>query len=240
MSFSRLGFVLLCFTLVLAGFGCKKPEARKDLRTALTQTPSLNIPKIAAPTPAAYKSKGDTEGAPEVMIVRQAIKNLAQADSFRATLIIPAPDGKARGEMEFVRGKGMHAGLSFPGAPGAEFYLKTNQLVFRSGTSSWQDIGSSEQGVQIRQLFQQAFPTVESTSTTFISKSARFLNIKEDKDRNCKMYEFSQYTLAGDKQRVKVCIQNSLPVYVSTPVADGDLEATYRDFNQTIPLDFPL
>lgn len=240
MSFSRFGIALLCSSLVLAGFGCKKPEARKDLRNALAQAPAFTVPKITAPTPSPYKSKGDTEGAPEVMTVRQAVKNLAQADSFRATIIIPAPDGTARGEMEFVRGKGMHAGLSFPGAPGAEFYLKANQLVFRSGTSSWQNIGASEQGVQIRRLFQQAFPTVESTSTAFISKSARFTSIKDDPSRNCKMYEFNQYTLTGDKQRVKVCIQNSLPIYVSTPVADGDLETTYRDFNQTIPMDFPL
>jgi mevalonate kinase len=111
----------------------------------------------------------------------------------------------------------VNAGLTFPGAPGAEFYIKNNQLVFRSGTTSWQDISFNEQGAEIRRLFQQTFPSSEATSTTFISKSARFTSIKDDRSRGCKMYEFTQYTLQGEKQKAKVCIKDSVPVYVSTP-----------------------
>ncbi|MBM3204454.1 hypothetical protein FJZ48_00520 [Candidatus Uhrbacteria bacterium] len=256
MSRRHLAFMLSCScALVLFGFGCKKsapvgvvPEPIIHLQPVGTPvplpkatppssaTPEPKKPNVTTPSPQTPPAHDDYSDQ-QIIYLRKVMANLNSASSFRADLTIPSDDNVASGTIEFVRSVGLHGLLSIGGSLQAEVYIVGADVLFRSNTSTWTNIGNTTEGAQVKQLFQSTLSGTDQAGIT-ISETARFSPTKDDPS-GCRLYSFTQYTPEGNKLPLKVCVKNDLPVSISSPAAGGTVEIRYRDFNQWITISPP-
>jgi hypothetical protein len=248
MSFSRSFPLVVSFAaLTLFGFGCKKaqPLAVAPLPSLFaSSTPMVGVlPSPRAGTTSAPTPQGAVRKAlaPEIGILRQIMRNLEQATSFHAGLAMQTAEGTANGRIAFVRAKGLHGTMHTSSGEFAELALIGDQIFFRSGTSTWDNLTNLPEGEEVKGLFQDALFASEASSTTpFISNSAKIESTTQDPS-GCTLYTFTQ-SISSVKRRYKICVKNSLPTFISSALIDGtdEMKITYSDVNQPVDLESPL
>lgn len=235
--------VIPLFFLVFAGFGCKK-------RTTGTlypvpsisgggQTATTDVPPIYVKDP--NKPKDQESGThPDILTLRQVMKNLVAAQSFRAKMTIPTDGGIMNGEVEFARAKGLHGLLTLPNQSKTEIYLIGDDILFRANTSSWTNLAFTPEGTRLAALFGSAFSLQGSGTTSTISDSARINSVTDDPS-GCKLYVFQQPVAGtGLRERVEICVKDNLPTFFRVGTQGGDVEVMYQDFNQQINIVSPI
>lgn len=234
-------FLVPIFFLVFAGFGCKKRTTG-----TLYPVPSISGGVKATTTPPVYvkdpnKPKDQEPGLnPDIVTLRQVMKNLVAAQSFRAKMLIPTEEGQMNGDIEFARGKGLHGVLNLPNQSTTEIYLMGNDILFRANTSSWTNLAFTPEGVRMAALFSSAFSLQGAGTTSTISDSARMTSITDDPS-GCKLYVFQQPVGGtGLTERVQICVKDNLPMFFRVRTQAGDVEVAYRDFNQKIDIIRPV
>jgi hypothetical protein len=244
MSFSQLsrtGLITLLLVLTLSGFGCKKRPAGPSVTQSLLESDQLTAFATPNPEPERpkYKSKekGDRGTPPEVVEMRQTLRNLGETDRFRATMIIPAAEGKATGELEYVKSQGFHGTLSINDRFISEIYKIDDQLYFRHGTSTWQNLTNDDNAKLAASGFEQALKLPDDPAGA-IRDNTRITKTENDPS-GCKAYDFWQINNEGQKETYRFCIKNGYPVSIIKKTRDGDLEIRYRDINATITLTTP-
>lgn len=237
---SRAGLIVLFLVLSLSGFGCKK-VTQPTMTDSLLQSDQLTTFATPNPEPEAprYKSKerGDRVTPPEVIEMRQTLRNLGEADRFRATLFIPAPEGKAKGELEYVRNQGFHGTLSINDQFISELYSLNGQLYFRHGTSSWENLTNDESAKLAASGFEQALKLPDDPSGA-LRDNTRVTKTENDPS-GCKAYELWQINTSGDKETYRFCIKDGYPTSIIKKTRDGDLEIRYRDLDASFKLVAP-
>lgn len=237
---SRTGLTFLLLVLSLSGFGCK-PRTSPTMTQSFLESDQLTTFATPNPEPVTptYKSKkkGDRVTPPEVIEMRQTLRNLSEADRFRATLFIPAPEGKAKGELEYVRDQGFHGTLSINDQFISEIYSLKGQLYFRHGTSTWENLTNDESAKLAASGFEQALKLPDDPSSA-LRDNTRVTKTENDPS-GCKAYELWQINNNGDKETYRFCIKDGYPVSIIKKTRDGDLEIRYRDLDATIKLTAP-
>lgn len=243
------GLLILMGLLVLGGFGCKKqpvPTFHPDLYKTVSSSASANAaPQNTNELPANFghipipPEKADRYVPAEIVYLRQVLKNFANADSFRANMTFPSSDGITTGEIEYAKGKGLHGVLHIPGNNQTEVYLIGQDVFFRSNTSSWLNLVGTTEGTRTSLLFLSAFSIGSNASSTYISDSARIIDVKEQPS-GCKMYNFTQYTVSATKETLHICVKDNLPTFVSVDTKNGGIDTSYRDYNTAIDIVSPV
>lgn len=244
----RTRFSLLLVSLCLlafCGFGCKKQTGYRTYALPSSFT-DARVPTAdsSAPPPATidpHKPKDVEHGTdPDIILLRQVMKNLMAASSFRANMTIPTDNGTLNGDIEFARGKGLHGVLHLPNQSTTEIYLVNQQILFRSGTSSWANLTNTTDGLRLASLFSSAFSLKADSTSTSISDSSRILNVSDDPS-GCTLYTFEEPLLGTTSyETTKICVKDNLPQYFRIGTVNGDIVVTYRDFNTDIPVSSPL
>jgi hypothetical protein len=236
----RLGLIALFLILSLSGFGCKQ-RARPSVSQSLLESNQLTSFATPNPEPEApryvSKEKGDRMTPPEVVEMRQSLRNLSEAERFRATLTIPSPEGKARGELEYVQSQGLHGTLFINEQFVSELYNLNNQLYFRHGSSSWENLTGSEEAQDTANGFKEALQFSNDPNAS-IRENTRVTKTENDPS-GCKAYTFWQINTSGNKENYRFCIKDSYPVSIVKKTSDGDLEIRYHDINAKINLVMP-
>lgn len=242
ISFRFPLFLGLSALLLFSGFGCKKsPPPFKpqslDLRV-LTPTQNNAAPHKNPVTESETQKITASQIAPEIIYVRQILRNLTKTKSFRASMIIPTAQGTAKGEVEFSKDKGFHGTLQLPSGTSTEIYaLNGNTIYFRANTSSWINMSGTTEGKQAALLFQTAFSVTNDNADTQISDQAKFVSMSDDPE-GCRSFSIDQSTVVTP-QLFELCVKNELPVRISLPVEQGRVEVRYRDYNQPIDIHVP-
>ncbi len=241
-SFAYLSMLL---GLSLFGFGCKQPSYKTDQPTnwrGLIQGAPLAKPAVKrAVAPSVDRKPFFDKITPlplELPVLRQALKNLATATSFRATLILPPADGQTvtmQGELTFNRNQGFLGTIRITPHITSEVRVTDNEVLMRAGTSTWQSIGQTPDGIKLRLFFQIAFPGQARPNQPLVSDSARILVIKDDPS-GCRAYTYTEILPDGDRGKTTLCIQDSLPSYIINEYPEGNTEVRYRDINQPIDI----
>ncbi len=117
----------------------------------------------------------------------------------------------------------------------AEIYLIGSDIYFRSNTSTWQNLGSSNEGKQAIALFRSAFSLDSDGAAQVISDTARMQAITDDPE-GCRLYSFTQYTPEGKKVGIQMCVKDDLPTRLVSQTESGNVIITYKDFNQPIDI----
>lgn len=232
---------LLC--LAFMGFGCKKQTSGFVYPLPLT----TNTPSISpTTTPPVYvkdpkKPRDEEHGTdPNILLLRQVMKNLITAKSFRAKMTIPTDAGAMGGDIEFARGKGLHGVLTLPNQSTTEIYLVGQDILFRANTSSWSNLAFTPEGTRMAALFGSAFSLQGNGTTSTISDSATILTITDD-PTGCKLYALNQPIIGTRSvEKIQICVKDNLPQYFKAATQAGDVQVSYRDFNQTIPIVSPI
>ncbi len=232
-------FAGLLTSLVLTGFGCKKtPDPSSRIGLFQRSPTESNVQKPWAPDPNKPRDQ-DNQIIPEIEYLRQVMKNFTLVTSFRANLALPVEGGVLRALMEAQKDQGIHAQITLPNATQSELYLIRDSAYIRSGTSTWQTYTNTNESRQLQALFAQAFTLNSGASTTkFISDSSRLVDVKET-NQGCKNYRFSQYSRAGNKVIVSLCVSNDLPKIMTVPTDSGDMRVEYSDYNQPFEIRVP-
>lgn len=238
---SRLGLVLCLLVLSASGFGCKKRERPNPAQSLLesSQLTTFATPN-PEPEPVRYKSKekGDRITPPEVLEMRQSLRNLSEADHFRATLSIPAPEGKAKGELEYVKNQGFHGTLFINDQFISELYSLNGQLYFRHATSSWENLTDNPNAKLAADAFREALRLPDNPNGA-IRDNTRITKTSND-PAGCKAYDFWQVNTSGEKETYRFCLKDGYPTSILKKTRDGDLEIRYRDLNADIKLVAPV
>mgnify|MGYP006355861423 CR=1 FL=1 len=238
----RSGLVLCLLVLAACGVGCKKPASRPNATQSLFETKQLSAfatPNPEPETPKYVRKEKNDRGTPaEVTEMRQALRNLDQVSSFRATMLIPSSDGTATGELEYVQKQGIHGTLSINGQFISELYKLNGSIYFRHGTSSWENVSDDANSRVIVDGFEQAVRFSNDPSAS-IRDIARITKTEMD-PRGCKAYTFWQYTLSGEEETYRFCLQNGYPVGITKLTSSGNVEIYYRDIDKPISLKTPV
>lgn len=239
---SRFGLLLGLLVLTTSGFGCKKPTTRPTLSKSLLESSQLSAfatpnPKPAEP-PYVRKEKTDRGVPPEVVEMRQTLRNLNQTTSFRATLLIPSAEGTATGELEYVQSQGIHGTLSINGQFISELYKIDQTIYFKQGTSTWRDLTTDPEAREAVTGFQQAVNFSDDPGTA-IRDIARITKTEQDPS-GCKAYDFWQLGYDGEKETYRLCLKDGYPVSISKQTPGGTVQIHYRDINKSISLKTPV
>jgi len=236
MNRSRLLIALLLgSSLILFGFGCKKPAAPKmytDFEAMMPKTPAL-VQKTTAPAAAPTPTK---TADPNAYYLREVMKNFDRVKSYKAVVTIPTPDGPVTGNIEFVRTTGLHGLLLFSQNRKTEIYLLGEDIYFRVNTSSWENLSATPEGKQVSVLFQSAFSLGDNGSAAILPESARVVGTANDPS-GCRLF-----LVASDSPQVplQICVKNDLPVRVTSPASAGPVEVRYSDYDKPITLVAPI
>lgn len=234
----------LCLALSFLGFGCKEPNYNGTVATnwrGVIQDP----PKNAQPTPVApvqdTKPFYDivTPTPPEVTILRQAMRNLASAKSFKATIILPPSEGQSspiQALLVFNRDRGFRGVINVTPELKSEIQVINEQVYFRANTSSWQNVSDTPDGLRLRAFFQVAFPKKEGAKQVLVSDSARIEDVRDDKS-GCRQYTYTEVVPGGDIVKTVTCIKDNFPTFIINEYAEGNTEVRYSDINQPVDID---
>ncbi|MDO8584483.1 MAG: hypothetical protein Q7R83_04885 [bacterium] len=234
-------FFALLIALPFFGFGCKKsaPTAQhneylNDISPLqnLSTRPPLVIETVQPQLKNATSSASPLD--PQLEDIRLAINKLSKVNTFRATLSVPSPEGIVTGNVEFVRGVGLHGLLFMPGNIQSEVYLTDSQVFFRQDSkSAWSNLSGTPDGNEVAALFKTSF-SLDNEKIT-IPEGAHIVGVGNDPS-GCRLYIYTQPERTG---RTQICIRDGLPTKLISQTELGNIELQYTDFNKTIPLSPP-
>lgn len=240
----RLPFFLIpCLALASFGFGCKEPTYEANQATnwrGVIQDPSPRPRAITALPPKQTQKLFDTvqPEAPELPLLRQALSNLANAKSFKATLTLPPAEGQTtptQGQLVFDRAKGFRGTITINPQVKSEVLVVDNQIYFRANTTTWQTITYTPDGDRLQAFFRVAFLDPNRPIKLLVSDSAKVLETKDD-PRGCRRYVYTEALPSGDTAKTSLCIQDNFPVSIINEYAEGNTEVTYSDINQPVDI----
>ncbi len=229
--------------LILTGFGCKTRTTGMTYPIPI----SITTPRAVSSTPPAIfikdpKKPKDVEPgtSPDIILLRQVMKNLIAANSFRAMMSIPTENGTMQGDIEFSRGKGLHGLLKLPNQSSTEIYLVNQNVLFRANTSTWTNLAFTPEGTRLATLFGAAFSLQGTGTSSTISDSARILSTYDDPS-GCKLYIFQQpIAESTGYEKIDICVKDNLPQFFRVATQSGNVEIHYRDFNEKIEIVSPI
>lgn len=222
-------------SLALLGFGCKKPEAQPQVPNAVAP-----VDGSGSITPTAEQAAAGVTR--DVLYARQVLRNLSQANTFRASMVVPSAGGIINTQLDYNRTNGLMGKVTLPTSSGpqtAELYANDTEIWFRDGTSTWQNLSDTEEGQGFRSIFQNAFGYQSQYQST-VSDTAKLLSKEEDTSANCTRHTFTQMVSTGSEQRFAICISADLPVYLTIEGPYGQIEVRYRDVNGTVDVKKPV
>lgn len=239
----------LLIALALGGFGCKKDAAVPTLETRpdFIQGTLDSLPTTPPPTPHVTSTRADVPAdwpddlpPPQIILLQRATYNLSLAKSFKASLHMPLGDKAVDGDLEFDQQNGLHGILHLPDGASSELFVKDDEILFRSNTSTWQDYSQNAEGQQMADVFRQALSFRQSTSTPLVRDAARLLKT-EPHASGCQLYVIEQYDPeASERENFQICLANDLPSFIIRDAGGLTTEIHYRDFNQPMPIQRPV
>lgn len=239
----RLPLLIALFALATFGFGCKEPSYQASTVTnwrGAIQDPGVARKPTTPSPPKATRKRADTvQPVPsEVPILRQALTNLGNANSFKATLTLPPADGQTtpvQGTLLFDRERGFRGSITLNPQAKSDILSINGQIYFRANTSTWQTITYTEEGDRLQAFFQVAFPSKSKPNRLLVSDSTRILEVADDA-RGCKRYVYSEILPTGDTAKTTLCIKNGFPAYIVNEYAEGATEVSYSEINEPVTI----
>jgi hypothetical protein len=223
--------------LALTGFGCKSTEQPASNQPAVPNAAATDTGSVAVSAPAANGVSRD------VLYARQVLRNLSQANSFRASMTVPTASGPVSTNLDYNRTTGLSGTIQIPDGAGgkqsADLYVNDKEIWFRQGTSSWQNLTNTEDGQNFRAVFQNAFNYQDRYQST-VADTASLTSKTDDPSAGCTRYAFTQPTNNGGTQTFTLCVSADLPVYLTIDGPFGQIEVHYRDVNGKVDVKKPV
>ncbi|MBP6944931.1 hypothetical protein KBD61_00395 [Patescibacteria group bacterium] len=237
----RLPLLVSFFGLALFGFGCKEPSYQANTvtnwRGAIQDPGAARKPSSPIPPKVTQKRVDTVQPLPaEVPVLRQALTNLGNANSFKATLTLPPADGQTtpvQGSLLFDRARGFRGSITLNAQAKSDILSINGQVYFRANTSTWQAITYTEEGDRLQAFFQVAFPNKSKPNQLLVSDSTRILEVADD-SRGCKRYVYTEILPTGDTAKTTLCIKNGFPAYIINEYAEGATEVSYSEINEPV------
>ncbi len=236
-------FLVACAALALSGFGCKEPAYQANQATnwrGIIQDPSPR-PRVTPTAPPKQTQKLFDSVQPEALelpVLRQALSNLANAKSFKATLTLPPAEGQTtpiQGQLVFDRAKGFRGTITINPQVKSEVLVVDDQIYFRANTSTWQTITYTPDGDRLQAFFQVAFLDPNRPIKLLVSDSAKVLENMDD-PRGCRRYVYTEALPSGDTAKTSLCIKDTFPISIINEYAEGNTEVSYSDINQPVDI----
>ncbi len=235
---------VLLGSLTLTGFGCKKIDPSRPNVTSLQASGQVKLPTISVETKAAQADpskvrKPEKQPHPEILRLREVMSSFQKSQSFRANITIGGPEG-IKGEIAYNQSKGAFGKLALKNGFTTEMALYNSRVAIKSGTSTWSEISNTPEAENIATLF-KAITNRGNEEPLYPSDNARYVSVKDDPKRGCKMHSVSQFMgNLGGYQPLEICVANGLPLYFSIPSEDGTIEIEYRDIDKPVEVFFPI
>ena len=234
----RVYLVAPLLAVALFGFGCKS-----------TDKPSDQVPNAVSPVDSGAKASVPVVNptpvgvSPDVLYARQVLRNLSQANTFRASMIVPTATGRVSTNLDYNRDGGLYGSIEIPGENGttqsANLFANDTEIYFRQGTSSWQNLSNTEDGKNFQAVFQNAFNYQNRYQST-VADTATLTSKTDDPAAGCSRYAFTQPTGNGGTQTFTLCVKADLPVYLTIDGPFGQIEVRYRDINGKVDVKRPV
>lgn len=237
----RLSLLIMFSGVALFGFGCKEPSYQAATVTnwrGVIQEPGTARKPTSSPPPKVTQKRVDTVQPlpPEVPILRQALANLGNANSFKAALTLPPADGQTtpvQGTLLFDRARGFRGTITLNAQAKSDILSINGQVYFRANTSTWQAVTYTEEGNRLQAFFQVAFPNKSKPNQLLVSDSTRVLEVADD-TRGCKRYVYTEILPTGDTAKTTLCLKNGFPAYIINEYAEGTTEVSYSEINEPV------
>ncbi len=222
----RSRFLLALSLLAVVGFGCK-PDPTLPPRPTQALNPA---PTVLPPSTNSSAPKEDVAA-----VIRAALTKLEEQPSYRVTLVAETPAGVMTGDTAYVKGKGAHGKLLFPGQISTEFYELPDTLWFKVATSSWAKVTSTPETVEAIG-FTKAQREYLGKNTGLLAEGTQFVEVRDD--RGCRMYVLERESNDG-RDTSQICIKDGLPTFLSGTSLSRKIELRIRDLGKDVPFNPP-
>ena len=244
MRFASIGMVL--GTVALFGFGCKSPEEKLAERIRNAE----QIQEVAEGTETDsedrefdpnYEVDDTPNPSPQILYLREVMRNLGRAETFRAKVDVPVQGGEADISVDFNNAVGLYGRMRID-IDGeltiTDVFLSGDQIHFRSNTSTWTNISDTEDGRVLQAMFQRAtLPSLGAES--FVSEYAQMEEQTNDSS-GCELYAFKQYNeLRARVELYQICVEDNFPKYIITESPFGQQRIDYSDINAFVDVQHP-
>jgi hypothetical protein len=231
---SRLIVPLLL--IAVFGFGCKKAEPTP----ATPPVPNAEAPTATSVPVTAPVNVGVSR---DVLYARQVLRNLSEANAFRASMVVPTANGIVTTSLDYSRANGILGTIQVPTADGgkqsADLFANDAEIWFRQGTSTWQNLTNTPEGKNFQTVFQNAFNYQDRYQST-VADTATLTSKTDDASAGCSRYAFAQTSENGGTQTFTLCVTADLPVYLTIDGPFGQIEVHYKDVNGTVDVKRPV
>lgn len=226
------------------GLGCKSPQEKLEerLRNAniiSSETAIQDEGPLVYPEP---EPIDDTPNpSPDIIYLREVMRNLSQAETFRAKVGVPVQGGEADISVDFNKSIGMYGRMRIDidnELTISDVFLSDDEIHFRANTGTWTNITGTEQAQVLQALFRHA-TLPNSGAENFVSKYAE-MQEKTSNESGCELYAFKQYNeLRARVELFQICVKNSFPVYIVTESPFGSQRIEYSDVNGFVDVQKP-
>jgi hypothetical protein len=222
--------------LSLFGFGCKKEEpAPVNPPVPNAEAPTATSVPVTAPVNVGVSR--------DVLYARQVLRNLSEANAFRASMVVPTANGIVTTNLDYNRMSGILGTIQIPTADGgkqtADLFASDSEIWFRQGTSTWQNLTNTPDGKNFQTVFQNAFNYQDRYQST-VADTATLTSKTDDASEGCSRYAFTQPTENGGTQTFTLCVTADLPVYLTIDGPFGQIEVHYKDVNGAVDVKKPV
>ncbi|HPF95229.1 MAG: hypothetical protein KC582_04235 [Candidatus Magasanikbacteria bacterium] len=221
--------------IALMGAGCNSNKQPETPTTKSPQQPGT-IDQVTTVSPEAYEYVD-----PETTYAKQALLNLATANSFHSRMVIPGINEDVTADLVFVKNQGMRGTLAIPSDQGttiSEVYLTEAEVLFKQGTNPWQNISGTDEAKELATSLKGSF-SFDEEEDFILNGSEQYLG--KSSGSNCTIYRFRQVTTEGRLQPFSVCITNQdLPTYVEIDtLSERPIRIEYSDVNTVGSIERP-
>lgn len=242
--------VSLCVLLgavALLGFGCKSPQEKLQERIREAQEAATRA--FGGGSEEESEPKRDPnrvidnkpDPSPEILYLRDVMRNLGRAETFRAKVDVPIQGGEADISIDFNNTIGMYGRLRIElddELTVSDIFMSDDQIHFRANTSTWTNISDTDDGRVLQALFQRV-TSPNRAAEKFVSEYAK-VEQQTEHDSGCSLYAFKQYNeLRARVETYQICVQDNLPRFVITESPFGEQRIDYSDINQFVDVVHP-
>jgi len=237
---------LVLGTVALLGLGCKSPQEKLEQRIQAAKEQAVATFGLHEAAPAEEPAEPRRDGlegpdpSSEIIYLRQVMRNLGRAETFRAVIDVPVQDGDADISVDYNKAVGLYGRMRIDvdnRLTISDIFLSEDEIHFRMNTDAWTNITDSDEATVLRTLFQN-ITQPNQKAEEFVSKYAQMQERAEQP--NCTLYAFKQYNATRARVELyQVCVKGDLPVYVITDAPFGKQRIVYKDINNFVDVQHP-
>lgn len=183
------------------------------------------------------ESEPESEQTRNLRELREAINAFNETKSFRAKISISGSEGVSEGQIEVQKPNRFQGKLKTPSDDKENEIIGVDDILYVFLDGVWIPLKAKKSDENINAAFRSSVSGESSVISDNLPDDAKVEKISS----NGKSCDFYKTILVKDGQTInlKVCVQNSLPIFIESSNGNEVLKVEYFDYNKVFTIEKP-